>query len=294
MPRASIETATAPDARTRREMTVIEIEHANRSGKPGGLGRHVNHDPMSRSFAHRPSSTTLVSKIWDRHYAVLDQGQTGSCTGNAELGAIYTGNVFSALTDALKAKYQPTEGTARDVLYHLATQIDGFPGTYPPNDTGSDGVSVSKAAQQLGLISGYRHTFSLDDALATLSNDAHVITGVNWYGAFDTPDAEGLVRLPKTLGRPEGGHEFLVYGLDVTKEEISARNSWGSGWGVAGEFKFSFTDWGRLLKQQGDVTVPVPISAPAPTPTPTPIEPSWLTALKADFAAAVAWIEAHI
>lgn len=275
-------------------MTHYEVEHQRSPGAPGGLGRHVNHDPQSRAFAHQPSSTTLVSKTWDRHYPVLDQGQTGSCTGNAMLGSVYTGKVYEALTDALKASLQPTEAVARDVLYHLATTLDPYNGTYPPTDTGSDGVSVNKAAQGLGLISGYRHTFSLDDALATVSNDSHVITGVNWYAAFDQPDANGLVKLPKRLTGLEGGHEFLVYGLDAEKDLVLARNSWGTGWGVAGEFKFSFTDWGTLLSHDGDVTVPVPLTAPAPTPVPSPGAPDWLDRLKADFATAVAWIEAHL
>jgi hypothetical protein len=275
-------------------MANYQIEHVDRRNAPGGLGRHVNHDPANLRYRHKPSNATLTSRTWARNYAVLDQGQTGSCTGNAMLGSVYTGNVYSALTDALKAKYQASEATARDVLYHLATTLDPYNGTFPPDDTGSDGTSVNKAAQQLGLISGYTHTLSLDDALAAVANDSHVITGVNWYGAFDSPNASGLVKLPKKLPSPEGGHEFLVYGIDVPNELVLARNSWGTSWGVAGEFKFSFADWGTLLKNDGDVTVPVPISAPAPSPTPSPGVPTWLDDLKADFATAVAWIEDHL
>lgn len=275
-------------------MSNYQIDEQRSPGAPGGLGRHVNHDPRSLRFAHKPSSAELASKVWDRHYAVLDQGQTGSCTGNAMLGAIYTGKVYEALTEALRTSLQPSEAVARDILYHLATTLDPYNGTYPPTDTGSDGVSVNKAAQSLGLISGYRHLLSLDDALAAVANDSHVITGVNWYSAFDRPDAKGLVKLPKKLTGLEGGHEFLVYGIDVDNELVLARNSWGTGWGVAGEFKFSFADWGTLLSHDGDVTVPVPLSAPAPIPTPLPAAPDWLERLKADFATAVAWIEAHL
>lgn len=280
-------------------MTTTEIEHTDRGAAPGGLGRHVNHDPRSRAYAHQPTRAALVSRTWERHYAVLDQGQTGACTGNAMLGAIYTGKVYEGLTDALRASLQATEAVARDVLYHLATTLDPYNGTYPPDDTGSDGVSASKAAQQLGLIAGYRHTFSLDDALATVANDSHVITGVNWYAAFDSPDQYGAVKLPARLPKPEGGHEFLVYGIDTATERVLARNSWGTGWGGSvdpaakvgpGEFQFSFTDWGRLLKQQGDVTVPVPLTATPPKPE----HPSVLTEFQRAYDAVVAWIEAHL
>jgi hypothetical protein len=280
-------------------VTAIEIEHADRGTAPGGLGRHVNHDPRSRAFAHRPSRTTLVSKVWERHYDVLDQGQTGACTGNAILGAVYTGKVYEALTDVLRASLQATEAVARDVLYHLATTLDPFNGTYPPDDTGSDGVSASKAAQQLGLIAGYTHTFSVDDALAAVSHDGHVITGVNWYPSFDSPDAYGAVKLPARLGKPDGGHEFLVYGIDTATERVLARNSWGTNWGGSvdpaanvgpGEFQFSFTDWGRLLKQSGDVTVPVPVNVAPPKPG----HPTVLTEFQRAYDAVVAWIEAHL
>ena len=273
------------------------IPWLNRADAPGELGRHVNHDPRSRAFAHAPSAKPLRTKVWPRHYAPLDQGPVGSCTGNAMLGAIYTGRCYDALPTELRAKYRPTEDVARDVLYSSATKLDAFTGTYPPVDTGSDGVSVSKAAQRLRLISGYRHTFSLDDALSTLAHDSHVIVGVNWYRAFDMPDSHGMVTL-SSGGMPEGGHEFLVYGIDVDRERVLARNSWGERWGGdwvsgtsfrsvgPGEFQFSFTDFVRLLREDGDVTVPVPLSQPKPRPAGEHAE-TWLEKLRD-------WLQSHL
>ena len=124
----------------------------------------------------------------------------------------------------------------------------------------------AKAAQKAGLVSGYQHAFSLDSALKALAVSP-LIVGVNWYEGFDSPDPGGLVHIS---GSVRGGHEFLLYGIDATRQRVLARNSWGTSWGVEGLFSFSFDDLGRLLDEDGDATLFVPLTSPAPTPTPTP------------------------
>lgn len=153
-------------------------------------------------------------------------------------------------------------------IYSLATTLDSVPGSYPPTDTGSDGVSVSKAAQQLGLISGYTHTFSFDDAIAALTTTP-VIIGINWYNNFFTPAKDGTISISAN-DYVAGGHEVVLDELDMENQRVGATNSWGTSWGVNGRFYIPFDLFKRLLSEQGDVTVPVPVTAPAPTPTPTP------------------------
>ena len=97
-------------------MTDYRIPWSNRSDKPGELGRHVNHDPQSRAFAHQPSSTVLQSKVWARHFPVLHQS-VGACTGNAMLGAVYTGKLYDALSSELKAKYPVKAQTFESRVY---------------------------------------------------------------------------------------------------------------------------------------------------------------------------------
>jgi hypothetical protein len=138
-------------------------------------------------------------------------------------------------------------------IYEAATLIDGAPGSYPPDDTGSDGLSVCKVAKSRGLISSYQHAFSLAQALAALQTGP-VITGVDWYEGFDNPDANGLVSIGGSI---RGGHEFEVLGYDPTTDLVTAVNSWGRSWGVAGRFHFTSATWGQLLDAQGDVTVPI-------------------------------------
>jgi hypothetical protein len=157
-------------------------------GDGGPLGRHVHHD--ERSWAYRRPATIaredLRPVLHRRHGHIYDQGHLGSCTGNALAGAL--------MTDPL---YRPHHNYAEKTavrLYSRATALDGFDGTYPPDDTGSSGLAVCKAAQGYGMISSYEWAMGITDALAALQRGP-VITGVNWRTGYDYPDSNGLVRL---------------------------------------------------------------------------------------------------
>jgi len=218
------------------------------------LGRHVEHDPRSRNYAIKtPAKLRLKTVIHNLVSPVLDQGSVGSCTGHAiiaclsaktYLDRIPTQNSFRPSTSPSKNQNLALE------FYKKATLIDEFYGAYPPDDTGSTGLAVAKIAKKLNLISAYKHAFSFDAALAALQA-APIIVGVNWYDGFDTPNSEGFV---KVSGRPRGGHEFCIYGMDPNKGVVYARNSWGTSWGLKGNFNFSFRDLKRLLAEYGDAT----------------------------------------
>ncbi len=237
-------------------------------------GRHVNHDPRSRAFPHRANGRQLVTTLHSRSVGPFDQGEIGSCVGNAMLGALLTApldTTWGQLADA------PTRDEAGAVaLYSAATAIDPYPGTYLPTDSGSDGLSVAKVAQRAGLIAGYRHALTLADALDALL-DGPVITGVTWTEGMFSPDTDGRVR---PGGRVAGGHEFCVTGFDVEAGRVWCTNSWGAEWGVVGpvaggrswpgQFYLTFADWSALLADDGDVTIPVPLTEPTPVPTPVP------------------------
>lgn len=154
-------------------------------------------------------------------------------------------------------------------LYSDAEVIDGD-GPFPPNDNGSTGLSIAKALKNAGEIAGYQHTFTLQDALLALGQTP-VITGVNWYEDMFNPDPRGRLRIG---GGVAGGHEFVVDEIDAEADVVWMTNSWGTGWGVGGRAYLTFDDWGRLLSEQGDVTIFTPLTAPAPTPSPTPPTPA--------------------
>jgi hypothetical protein len=196
---------------------------------------------------------------------VFDQGNLGSCTGNAATGCVGTEPFYQTLP----ANTVLDEATAINV-YSDATHIDSAPGSYPPDDTGSDGISVAKIVQQRGWISGYQHAFTLNDALAALSNRGPVIVGTNWYSSMFNPTLDGEL----TIGANDtiaGGHEYILDEIDVTNQRVWMQNSWGTTWGQNGRAWMSYATLQRLLSEQGDVTVFVPLTHPAPTPQPVPV-----------------------
>ena len=123
---------------------------------PYPLGRHVEHDPRSLNFAFPITAPTApLRTILHRSYGLpLNQGNLGSCTGNAMAGAVNSLPLHKTGGRVLK------EADAVD-LYSLATRLDAFDGAYPPSDTGSSGIAVAKAAKQKGLIKSYWHAFSM-------------------------------------------------------------------------------------------------------------------------------------
>jgi hypothetical protein len=242
-------------------------------GVGGRLGRHVRHDPRSLNYRYPARSTgTLKSVRHTRRIPVLDQGDLGACTGFAAEGCVGTGALYDAIPMTVPAR--PAAGNAdRDAdqargLYSVATGQDDFPGSWPPVDTGSDGLSVAKACVNAGLITGYQHATSLEAALAALEAQA-VITGVNWYDSFDEPASTGLIKITRRAS-VRGGHEFELEELDVENRLVWFTNSWTAQWGVDGRACLGWDDFGRLLSEQGDVTVFTPLTKPAPQPTPNP------------------------
>jgi hypothetical protein len=231
------------------------------------LGRHVEHDERSLSFAFRAApAAPLVSVRHERHIPVLDQGQLGSCTANAGIGAAATGRNFvgSVVSQLGGRDAGALESLAVDI-YSEETRVDSFPGTYPPDDTGSSGLAAAKVLKSRGLISGYEHPFGLSPALAALAVGPTII-GINWYESMFEPASDGRLTIS---GKVAGGHEIALDELVVEQQRVWLTNSWGESWGIEGRAYLTWADYGRLLKEDGDVVLFTPITDTPPQPKPS-------------------------
>ncbi len=210
------------------------------------LGRHVEHDPLSRAFM---AGTAIIKTVTYKRYGeILQQGELGSCTGNAMVGVL--------MTEPLWVKGRKLDEDDAIALYKAATRLDDISGVYPPHDTGSSGLGVMKAAVKAKYITGYAHSFSLEHLLGSLSVRPGIL-GINWYSSFDSPKATGECALT-AAAKLRGGHEVQMFGIDAKKERVWCYNSWGPKWGGRknGTFFFSFKTLKRLLDEEGDATFP--------------------------------------
>jgi hypothetical protein len=254
------------------------------------LGRHVEHDPRSLRYAHGVLPKSAIRPVqWTRRIPILDQGNLGSCTGNAGTGILGTDTLGFAGAEAVTispageaashaiftAGRNPLDEDFAVKLYELATRLDGVSGQYPPTDTGSTGLGVGKALKALGLATGYTHAFSLA-ALKSALQAGPAMLGIVWLQSMFDPASDGTLPVDQSSG-VAGGHEIVCSGWDGSRFRLD--NSWGTGWGDSGSCWVKEPDMLWLLSQQGDVTVPALVGAPQPIPTPTPADPDLAMAL---------------
>lgn len=243
---------------------------------PHRLGRHVQHDPRSHAYAVGVlPKTAIKSAVWARRIPILDQGSLGSCTANALTGLLGTDSAGRAgateVTVKADSKGVFTAGTytldedfaAR--AYRLNTLLDSFPGSYPPDDTGSSGIACGKTAKALGLATSYSHAFSLD-ALKSALQTGPALIGIMWLNSMFDPKSDGTLNIDHSSGIA-GGHELVVSGYDAAAKVFRLDNSWAASWGDQGSCYVTEADMSWLLAQDGDVTAPYLVTAPVPVPT---------------------------
>jgi hypothetical protein len=205
------------------------------------LGRVPSFDERSRAFPVRSllePGLELRSRTW-RCDPRLDQGQTPSCVGHAW-----------AHDDAAAPIRRKVSGDLAMRWYALAQENDEWAGS---SYEGSSTLGGAKAGVALGKFKEYRWCFSINDLLLAVSHLGTVVVGTNWRRRMFSPDARGLVHYE---GVTDGGHEWLVRGVDLAREEFVARNSWSRFWGAEGDFRISFRDMGLAMSEGGDACFP--------------------------------------
>lgn len=239
------------------------------------LRRNVNHDSRSLDFQvkEKPRSV-LASARWKSNIPTLDQGELGSCVGNSTTKTLSYDQFWSAVQSLLSTVDATVDETFAVKFYSDCTKADSYAGTYPPKDTGSDGLTAGKVAKARGYISGYQHCTTLGQVTTTLA-EKPTIAGTEWRQDMFNPDRDGRLHI---TGDVAGGHEYTLEGVDFELKRIWMHNSWNDSWGVDGCAYYTFDDFDELMHAEGDITPFTPLDT-----APVPVKPDDMDQMLYDF-----------
>ena len=217
--------------------------------------------PDARDYKYSASLLIAPTKVDLRPVCstVEDQGQLGSCTGNAIVGAMEVNENIN------KTKFVDL---SRLFVYYNERLLEGTV-TSDSGATIRDGIKTltvygvctevlwpyivskftskpSAACYKDGLtrkISSYQRITTLTDMKNCLASGFPFVFGFSVYTSFESSQVAttGVVNLPTKGEKLLGGHAVLCVGYDDISQRFLVRNSWGSGWGQKGYFTIPYT-----------------------------------------------------
>jgi len=220
---------------------------------PHELGRKPHPDtPRAASLypvLARPDykMSTATVRWWWQGGAWLDQGQTGTCVGNAF---------------AHRRADAPVPETGINEAYARALYVAASGDT--TLQQGTSGLAACREMKQEGIISAYHWVTTPGELRNTILELGTVCVGVNWYNSMFEPKAKyGTRRAYFTVDHSSGlagGHEFVINGIDLAPSSgppfYRMKNSWSQDWpgnGVLGPgtARFALTDLESLIFNEG-------------------------------------------
>ena len=215
--------------------------------------------PDPRDYIYQATSPIRpVNSVDLRQYctAVEDQGQLGSCTGNAIAGAIElldkrAGKVTDVSRLFIYYNERLLEGTVRTdsgayirdglkVVNQQGAPLESL-WTYDIRKFATQPSAAAYADAQRRRVSKYERCSDFNAVIAALTAGNPVVVGFLVYSSFYYIGANGLMPYPNVnRERLLGGHAVCLVGYDKTRNIFIARNSWSAYWGDRGYFYMPF------------------------------------------------------
>jgi len=223
-------------------------------------------DARDHLYATPPSVLgALPAKVDMRQLCppVYDQGQLGSCTGNAIAGAVQFGRMKEKLVDKdlvpsrlfIYYDERVTEHTTsqdsgaqiRDGIKSVAKQgvcFESGPQSWPyniKNFAEEPPPPCYEAALKNQIVQYSRLVPTLTQLKGCLAHGFPFVFGFTVYESFEGADVAktGIVPMPGN-DHAIGGHAVMAVGYDDSQQRFIVRNSWGTGWGMAGYFTIPY------------------------------------------------------
>ena len=214
----------------------------------------------TRDHPYQLTNQTQSNVVDLREYCspIEDQGNLGSCTGNAIAGAI----------ELLHKRQNRTLDISRLFIYYYERLLigtvnydsgayirDGIKACYTygaPTEnlwpyniskfrTAPSKTALTDAAKR--KVTSYQRAADFNAVIDAITSGYPVTIGFSVYSSFDTKTVAktGIMPYPNVnKERLLGGHAVLLVGYNKNNNTFIARNSWGTNWGDNGYFYMPF------------------------------------------------------